>query len=136
MAENIIIGLLTGLIAGLVTGLYSGLIVSRVVRFNGLISDSLRALNSVEYMSEVQGATIRRNHFPEIQGIASVLSHFGHKESGKRLRTEQNKLMSVMFEAEQGRVTVQELDRQISSSYEAIRQAKPSWRILLPLGTA
>jgi len=135
LLENIWIGLGTGLVAGLVTGMYSGLIVSRVMRFNSLRSEALRAFNSVEYIYNSDNQLkVKRNNLPSTALIAAEFFHFGHKAAGECLLLHVRNVEFAMLAAENGQGPYEDFESALSESQKAIRAIAPSKRILIPYG--
>jgi hypothetical protein len=134
LVENILIGLGTGLIAGLVAGFYTSLVTSRAIRFHGFISDALRCLNTIEYMSEGTATKVTRGDLKSMQLIAGELIHFDYKKAGIEVMTQHAAILDALTKAEYGQYSVKELEDRIDIARKAIRSTSAGWQLLIPWG--
>lgn len=135
LPESILIGLGTGLVSGLITGFYSGLIISRRTKFDSLQAELLRHLNSIEYIQETSHVAIDRGTSNQMIFIACELNHFGHHRAATSALNANKIIPAVLYDAEHGKITTEELSEKIKYAWSMIRNSKPAYKIYLPCGT-
>lgn len=135
LIENLLIGLGTGLISGLVTGYYSGLIITRRSRFDTLLADLQRHLNSIDYMNEMDGkSSVDRGTSKQIIYVGSELAHFGHKGSAELVWEINRSMSDSLYKAECVLGSTNELASAIDQARKKARTISPSRKIYLPWG--
>ena len=135
LLENIVIGVSTGLVAGLITGLYSGLVISRVMRFNNLRSEALRAFNSIWFIENDDGSVkVEVKDLSSTMLAASDMYYFGHAAAGNKLMLQLKQVGLAVMQVEGGRVTIGTFQETLATAQKATRSLSPTMKVLVPFG--
>lgn len=128
------LSLVTGIVSGVVAGLYTGLVVSRLFRFQEIISTALEVIDSVESGRDREFGGAKGERLKELQRVISRLLHFGHWSAAERIGKVNLEVASAISATTEGRMTADDLEALLSDRYDSVRNLSPGLRIFIPWG--
>lgn len=135
MSEETLLSLLLSLPIGVLSGLYSSLVVSKIARFSALRSESLRVVRGIQFIGEGNKILILgAENVGQLSLIAGEMRYLGHKHSGDLVSELFSAISGSNFEAEHGRISLDDYSKSFAAWQAKTRGLSPSfWQICWPL---